>query len=188
MTANSEKEKISHNRVRDMAYTALFAVVIAVCSWISVPFVIPFTLQTFAVFCAVLILGSKRSFLSVLVYMLMGVVGLPVFSGFNSGFGALFGITGGYIIGFLFIPVSYMIFTYAFDNKTFVKILGLIVGLAVCYAFGTLWFVYVYSSTKGTISIISALSTCVFPYIVPDMIKLFLAFSVSKALQKHIKI
>ena len=87
-----------------MAYIGLFAVVIAICSWISIPTVVPFTLQTFAVFLAVAILGGKRGTLSVIVYVLLGADGLPVFSGFKGGFGVLLNTTGGYIIGFIFCP------------------------------------------------------------------------------------
>ena len=67
--------------VKDMSLTAMFAVLMAVCSWISIPTAVPFTLQTFAVFCAVSMLGGKRGFFAVLVYILLGAVGIPVFSG-----------------------------------------------------------------------------------------------------------
>ena len=77
----------------DMAYIGLFAVVIAICSWISIPTVVPFTLQTFAVFLAVAVLGGKRGTLSVIVYVLLGAVGLPVFSGFKGGIGVLLNTT-----------------------------------------------------------------------------------------------
>ena len=87
--------------VRDMAYIAIFAVVMAVCSWISIPYVVPFTLQTFAIFLAVGVLGGKRGTLAVLVYILLGCVGLPVFAGFTGGLGIVLGSTGGYIVGFL---------------------------------------------------------------------------------------
>ena len=92
--------------VRDMAYTAMFAVVMAACSWISVPYVVPFTMQTFAVFLAVGVLGGKRGTLAVLVYILLGCVGIPVFSGFSGGVGILMGSTGGYIVGFLWRRLS----------------------------------------------------------------------------------
>lgn len=88
-------------KTRDMALIAAFAAVITVCAWISVPAAVPFTLQTFAVFLAVGLLGGKRGTIAVAVYILLGAVGVPVFSGFNGGLGALLGITGGYILGFL---------------------------------------------------------------------------------------
>ena len=86
-----------------MVYIAVFAVLIAICSWISIPTTVPFTLQTFAVFLAVGVLGGKRGSLSVLIYILLGAVGIPVFAGFSGGFGILLGQTGGYIVGFLCI-------------------------------------------------------------------------------------
>ncbi|MBQ1892315.1 MAG: biotin transporter BioY, partial [Firmicutes bacterium] len=88
-------------KTKDMAYIALCAVLLAVCSWISIPFTVPFTLQTFAVFCTLLILGGKRGTVAVAVYILMAAVGLPVLSGFRGGAGALLGTTGGYILGFI---------------------------------------------------------------------------------------
>ena len=92
----------------DMAYIALFAVLMAVCSWISIPAVVPFTLQTFGVFVAVSVLGGKRGTLAVVLYLLMGIVGLPVFAGFSGGLGVLLGSTGGYIIGFVFTALAHV--------------------------------------------------------------------------------
>lgn len=80
---------------KEMAYIALLVVVIAVCSWISIPSVVPFTMQTFGVFCAVGLLGGFRGTVAVLIYILMGLIGLPVFSNFNGGVGYLMGPTGG---------------------------------------------------------------------------------------------
>ena len=93
-------------KTKDMAYIAVFAVLIAVCSWISIPTTVPFTLQTFAVFLTVGVLGGKRGSLAVLVYILLGCVGVPVFAGFSGGIGVLAGQTGGYIVGFLFSALA----------------------------------------------------------------------------------
>ena len=86
---------------KDMVYIALFTSIMIVCAFITIPFAIPFTLQTFALFTIIGILGTKRAFISVLLYLLLGAVGLPVFSGFRGGIGHLFGATGGYLLGFL---------------------------------------------------------------------------------------
>ena len=88
-------------RTVDMAYIAMFAVVMAVCAWISIPAAVPFTLQTLGVFLAVGMLGGKRGTLAVLIYLLLGAVGMPVFAGFNGGLGYMLGATGGYIVGFV---------------------------------------------------------------------------------------
>ena len=91
---------------------ALFAAIIAVCSWIQIPMTVPFTMQTFAVFCALATLGGKGGTISVLIYIVLGAVGVPVFAGFTGGVGILFGTTGGYIIGFLFTGLLYWLITH----------------------------------------------------------------------------
>ena len=84
---------MSRGKTYDMVYIAVFAVVMAICSWISIPATVPFTLQTFGVFLAVGVLGGKRGTLSILVYILLGAVGVPVFAGFSGGIGSLFGLS-----------------------------------------------------------------------------------------------
>lgn len=90
------------SKTYDLVYIAVFAVLMAVCSWISVPTAVPFTLQTFAVFMAVGVLGGRRGTMSVALYIILGAVGVPVFAGMTGGIGILTGTTGGYIVGFLF--------------------------------------------------------------------------------------
>lgn len=169
--------------VKDMALCALFAALIAVCSWISIPAAVPFTLQTFAVFAAVLLLGGKRGSLAVAVYLLLGAVGLPVFSGFKGGVGALLGPTGGYILGFLISALLIWAVTARFGERLGVLAAALLLGLAVCYAFGTAWFVVVYSRARGPISVGSALGMCVVPFILPDLCKIALALLLSNRLK-----
>lgn len=173
---------------RDMTYIGLFAVLITVCSWLSIPTSVPFTLQTFAVFCAAGLLGGKRGMLAVLVYILLGAIGLPVFSGFRGGIGVLFGTTGGYIIGFLFCMAVYRAITNHFGTKTHVVFLAMLAGLVTLYAFGTAWFMFVYAKTTGEIGIYTALAWCVLPFIVPDLLKIALAIAVMKRLSKYIKL
>lgn len=174
--------------VRDMAYIAMFAVVMAVCSWISVPYVVPFTMQTFAVFLAVGVLGGKRGTLAVLVYILLGCVGIPVFSGFTGGVGILMGSTGGYIVGFLVAAALMWVMEKIPGNRTAVLAGSMVLGLIACYAFGTVWFVTVYAKTTGPVGIWTALGWCVFPYIVPDLVKIALALVLCKRLKKAIQL
>ena len=179
--------KTDRKSIYNVTLTALFTAIIAVCSWISLPiFAVQITLQTFAVFSALLILGGKRGTLSVLVYILLGAVGAPVFSGFKGGLSALTGPTGGYILGFLLTGIIYLIFTNFLGEKTAVKIVVLVIGLLLCYAFGTAWFIFVYGKTNGETGIGAALSMCVLPFIIPDLIKLFGAVALSKALKKAV--
>ena len=169
--------------VRDMIYIALMAVVLALCSWISVPSVVPFTMQTFAVFCALLLLGGRRGFFAVLLYILLAAVGLPVLSGFRGGIGALLGPTGGYVLGFLLAALLYRL-----GEKRLPALALLIAGLLVCYLFGTLWFVYVYSSGGKAIGFGAALGLCVVSYLIPDAIKLLLAFVLARRVKKAVRL
>lgn len=171
----------------DMAYVAIFAVLIAICSWISIPTLVPFTLQTFGVFVAVGVLGGRRGTFSVLVYILLGAIGLPVFAGFSGGIGALMGTTGGYIIGFLFSGLLYWGITKAAGDKLPIMIVSMVLGLIVCYAFGTVWFMVVWAKTNEAIGVGTALGWCVIPFIVPDLCKIALAVALSKVLKPHVK-
>ena len=179
------KSKLS---VRDMAYIALFAVMMAVCSWISIPYVVPFTLQTFAVFLAVEVLGGRRGTVAVLVYLLMGAVGLPVFTGFSGGIGHLLGSTGGYIVGFVFTALVMWGMERIPGNRTVVLTISMVLGLLVCYAFGTAWFVMVYARTTGPVGVWTAVGWCVAPYVVPDLVKLALALVLRRRLRRAIRL
>ena len=86
-------------KTTDLVYIAICAVVLAVCSWISIPTAIPFTMQTFGVFCVLLILGGKRGTIAIVVFLLLGAIGLPVFAGFTGGIGIILGTTGGCFSG-----------------------------------------------------------------------------------------
>lgn len=184
MSVTAAKQKWT---ARDMAYVAIFAVTIAICSWISIPTTVPFTLQTFAVFLAVGVLGGRRGTFAVLVYILLGAVGLPVFAGFSGGLGALLGTTGGYIIGFFFSALLYWAMTKVLGEKTPVMVVAMVLGLIVCYAFGTVWFMTVYARNSGAIGLGTALGWCVIPFIIPDLVKIALAVGLTRLLKPHVK-
>ena len=181
------KKNVSASRVsaRRLSFIALGSALIAVCAWISVPAAVPFTLQTFAVFTAVTVLGAKDAALSVLVYLFLGFAGLPVFSGFRGGPGALFGPTGGYLWGFFLIPRFWWFFRK--KSRPALRAAALLAGLAACYAFGTAWFVYTYTGASG-ITAAKALSLCVVPFILPDLGKLFLALLVGRRVRAALRI
>ncbi len=182
-----QKEKAKFTP-KDMAYIALMVVLISVCSWISIPSVVPFTMQTFGVFCAVGLLGGWRGTVAVLLYILMGSIGLPVFSNFGGGVGVLMGPTGGYIVGFLFSALICWLFERLFGKGLICRIIAMILGLIACYAFGTVWFVEVYSRVNGAISVATALGWCVFPFILPDAVKIFLAILITGRLAPVIRL
>lgn len=170
-------------RTIDLAFIAVGAALIAICSWISIPLTVPFTLQTFAVFFILAALGGKRGTFSILVYILLGAIGVPVFAGFSSGIGVLLGNTGGYILGFLLSGIVYLVLTKLFGERLPVQIIALVLGLALCYAFGTAWFMVVYTKANGAVGLGTVLSWCVFPFILPDLVKLALALTIARRVQ-----
>lgn len=177
---------VQRSKTYDIVYIAVFAVIMAICSWISIPAAVPFTLQTFGVFIAVGVLGGKRGSLSVLVFILLGAIGIPVFANFSGGIGVLAGPTGGYIIGFLFSALLMWAMEKLPGKKSVMQIVSMIAGLIVCYAFGTVWFVIVYGRMNGPIGFTAALVSCVVPFIIPDIIKIALAYILSRKLRKYV--
>ena len=114
LMTSSANTAASRFRTLDLAYIALFAVLMAVCAWITVPLpkpLVQFTMQTFAMFMALLVLGGRRGLYAMVVYLLLGAVGMPVFSGFRGGMGVLLDTTGGYIIGFVAAALVYWLVT-----------------------------------------------------------------------------
>ena len=170
--------------VRDLVLCALMAALLAVCAWISFPVLeIAYTLQTFGVFFALLVLGGARGTLAILVYILLGAVGLPVFTGFRGGIDALLGVTGGYILGFLFTGLVYWLVTGLLGRKLWVKILALV----LCYAFGSGWFLTVYFRNGKSIGVWALLMKCVIPYLPADAIKMALALVLAPRVAKAVK-
>lgn len=175
------------SKTYDMAYIAIFTVLMAVCSWISIPATVPFTLQTFGVFVAVGVLGGKRGSMAVLIYILLGAIGIPVFANFSGGFGVILGTTGGYIVGFLFSALVMWGMEKILGRKPVIQVISMVVGLLVCYAFGTAWFMVVYARQAGAVGLGTVLGWCVVPFIIPDLVKIALAFGLSRKLRKYVQ-
>ena len=151
------------------------------CAWISIPLGdTVFTLQTFALFLTLLLLGGRLTFWVCAAYLLLGAAGLPVFSGFRGGIGMLLGPTGGYLWGFLASAVMYTLC----GKRNW---LGIFLGLLGCYLCGTLWFWQIYLDTDVPMALGAVVIKCVLPYLIPDGIKLTLAWLLSKRLQRFIK-
>lgn len=185
MTTITEKKGFT---TQDITYIGLFTVLIAICSWISIPTTVPFTLQTLGVFLTIGLLGGKRGTISIIIYIVLGAVGLPLFAGFSGGVGIIMGNTGGYILGFLFTGLIMWAIEKLFGNSYLTLTVSMVIGLIVCYAVGTLWFITVYTQNTGSIGVISVLGLCVFPFIIPDLIKIIVALYLTKRLKKVIKL
>ncbi|MBR1497225.1 MAG: biotin transporter BioY [Oscillospiraceae bacterium] len=170
-------------KARDLAYIGLGAALLAVCAWVSIPLpppLAPFTLQTFAVCLVCAAYGWRLGLWTVAVYILLGAAGVPVFSGFRGGVGILLGTTGGYIVGFLFTALIVGLAADWFGRSVPVMLASMALGILVCYAFGTAWFVIVYTRNTGAIGVLTALSWCVFPYLLPDALKILAASALAR--------
>lgn len=174
------------SRSRSLTQIALAVALISVCTWISIPMTVPFTLQTFAIFAILGLLGGKKGTISIVCYLAMGLAGLPVFSGFRGGPAVLLGTTGGYLVGFLVMALFYWAFTHLLGEKPWVQLVALLVGLALLYLFGSLWFQQLYISAAEPLSLLGVLSMCVFPFVLPDLAKLSLAFLLVRRLKPHL--
>ena len=183
----------SHTKVLSLTYVALMAALMAVCAWITIPVgPVPFTMQTFAVFAALgllggLLLGPRYGTLACTAYMVLGLVGLPVFAGFSSGAAALLGPTGGFLLGFLASALVYWGVTAKWGKSLPGMALAMGLGLVVCYAFGTVWFLLVYTGGGSAATLLGALTLCVFPYILPDLGKIALALVLTRRVGKYVR-
>ena len=168
---------------KNIARCALFSALMCLCAWISLPLgESPITLQTFALFLTLELLGGKYGSLVCLIYLLLGGMGLPVFSGFRGGLGMLLGTTGGYLWGFLLCALLYWLLTGLLGRRF--RIPACLGGLLACYALGTAWFYWVYLSAGNPVGIGFVLLRCVVPFILPDLLKLFLALALAKKLKR----
>ena len=174
-------------KTHDIVYVGVFVAIITVCSWISIPANVPFTLQTLGIFTTVGLLGGKRGTFSVLTYILLGAIGVPVFAGFSGGIGVILGMTGGYIIGFLFSALIMWGMEKIFGRSKMSLIISMLVGLLVCYAFGTAWFMMIYTHHLGTVELATVLGWCVIPFIIPDLIKIAVSLFLINRLERVLK-
>lgn len=172
-------------KARNMAQCAMFTAVLALCSWLAVPIGdLVISMQTFGIFLTLGLLGGKWGSLCVLLYLLLGAVGAPVFSGFRGGVGALLGTTGGYIFGFMLTSLFYWLVTSLWDTPA-VRLLAMVLGLLLCYACGSWWYMTRYLSA-GSVTLGVVLLRCVLPYVIPDGLKLAFAWLLTGRLKRFV--
>ena len=168
-----------HN-IRAISYGAICVSLMAVCSWISIPFAIPFTLQTFAVFFTTALMGPKRALIALIAYLLLGACGLPVFSGFTGGVSVILGPTGGFIAGFIpAVAISGMIMKSGGSAR---MVAGMLIGLVSLYAAGSIWYMLAYDA-----SLAAVMSVCVLPFIPGDIAKILLAAYLGNRLKQIVR-
>lgn len=162
-------------KTKIITYIAIFSALICVLSVVAfpTPWGVPFTLQTFIISLAGFTLGKKYGTLCVLIYLLIGAIGLPVFAGFTGGVGKFVSVTGGFLYGFIFLCF------FCGYNKLIFAFLGLF----ICHLLGVLQFSFL---TKNTI--LNSVLVVSLPYVIKDLLSLVLAYFVGKKIKKHINI
>lgn len=160
-------------KTKQMVLIALMTAVTCVLGPLSIPLPfspVPISLTNFAIFLAIFVLGMKNGTISFIIYLLLGAVGVPVFSSFRGGLQVLAGPTGGYLIGFIFLALIMGFALDHFDRKLLPTIIGMIIGMVVCYAFGTVWLAKLLS-----LSFKEGLMMGVIPYLPGDVAKIIIA-------------
>ena len=164
-----------------LAMTAIMAAVTCVLAPLSIPIgPVPVSLTILAIYLALYLLGWKLGTVSFVVYLLLGLVGLPVFSGFSGGLGKLAGPTGGYIIGFLPMAIVAGLFIDRFRNRG-LQFVGMVLGVVICYAFGTAWLCI---STGSTLA--AAMGLCVLPFLPFDLAKIVIVLILGPILRARL--
>lgn len=177
--------KDNSTTIKEMTVIGLMTAVICIAAPFSIPIPVspvPLSLTNFVIFITVYILGLKGGALSVLIYLVLGTAGLPVFSAFGGGLGKVAGPTGGYLIGFLFLALIQGLFLKVFPKKNIAAILGMILGMAVCYAFGTAWLAWQMNQ-----SFLASLGIGVIPYLPGDAVKIMIAAIVGPKLRSTVE-
>ena len=177
------KQKHSFFTTKELTQVALGVAFLSVCAWIAIPLgEVPITLQTFAIFIIAGLFNIKCGIIALTVYLLMGMVGLPVFAGMTGGLGHIIGPTGGYLVGFFITVLITGIMIKHFGRKPTILGISAILGMILCYTFGTIWFCVVYAGGISSAGVAAALIKCIIPYLIPDVLKLFFAIWTVKRL------
>lgn len=174
---------MKQNKIKSICITGIFSAVICVMAPFSVTLssLVPLSLATFAIYLTAGMLDVVNSVSAVAVYIMLGAVGLPVFSSFTGGIQKLFGVTGGYIIGY--IPLALIVsLLLKFNRKKWMYPLSMVLGTAVLYLVGTVWFIF---QTKATLA--SAAMSCIVPFLPGDAVKIAAASAISVKARKRIE-
>ena len=184
-STNNQASSASRLSTQSLVLTALMTAVTCILAPMSIPIPfspVPLTLTNFVLEISIFLLGWKKATASFIIYLLLGLCGLPVFSGFSGGVGKFAGPTGGYLIGFIFLTVIGGLFAEHFHWKRSACIAGLVLGMAVTYAFGTAWL-----CLQLNLSFTAGLFTGVIPYLPGDAVKIALAVAFGPVLKKRVR-
>jgi len=191
--ADKEKKTIT---TYNMVLIAVSAALITICSWITIPIgPVPFTLQTLGILAVLMTIGGKRGTIAILVYLLLGLVGVPVFAGFKGGAASLLGPTGGFLVGFILSGALYFILEkFVFKRlmtttprRMLFGIVNSLIFEVVLYSVGVIWFMTVYAAKTGPIGLGAVMEMCVIPFIIPDIVKLIVAVLIGERAGRVVK-
>lgn len=180
----AEQGKVT-GKTKELVLIALMAALICVMGPLSVPIPVspvPISLGTLAIYFSIYVLGMKRSTASCVIYLLIGFVGLPVFSGFTSGPAKLLGPTGGYLIGYIVLTLICGVFIDKWRGRILPAFAGMIIGTLVFYGLGTAWLAY-----QGHMSFGSALAAGVIPFIPGDLAKIIVVLLIGPQVCKRLR-
>ena len=192
----TEAPKRRRSATYDIAVIAVSAALITICSWISLQIgPVPVTLQTLAVLAVLLTTGGRRGTIAVAVYLALGAIGVPVFSGFKGGPAAFAGPTGGFLIGFLAAALVYwllekLVFARLMTTQKKKIIFGFVISVIfelVMYTVGVIWFMTVYAAQTGPVGLVTVLGWCVIPFIIPDIVKMAAAVIISSRASRFVR-
>lgn len=183
MNKDKTRERVRVFATADMVMVALFAAILCVMAPFSIPIgPVPISLATLVIYFSLYFLNWKQGMVMCVVYLLLGLAGLPVFSGFSGGVGKLVGPTGGYLVGYLVLVLIAGSLVEKFRKNKFLCIAGMVIGTAIFYGFGTAWFCI----STGT-GVLPALAICVFPFLIGDTVKILIAAFVAPSIADSIR-
>ena len=175
---------MNRSKAIDITTIALFAALISIMSPFAIPIpmsTVPISLSTLALYITVYILGTKKATLSTVIYLLLGICGIPVFAGFTGGFAKIAGPTGGFLIGYIPMVIVIGLMVDNFENVG-IRIFAYIIGTMLLYTFGCFWFVLI----GDGITLAAAISMCVIPFIPGDIAKITVTFIVCPIIKKQL--
>ncbi len=188
-------DKTQKNKTYNIVLIAVSAALITICSWISITIgPVPFTLQTMAIFAVLMTIGGARGSVAVIIYLLLGLVGVPVFAGFKGGPASFLGPTGGFLVGFAIASLVWILLEKLLRDKmsssAVKRILYGVINAVICevvmYTIGVIWFMVVYGQQTGPVGLGATLTMCVVPFIIPDIVKIAVAIVIGERAGKLI--
>lgn len=188
-------DKTQKNKTYNIVLIAVSAALITICSWISITIgPVPFTLQTMAIFAVLMTIGGARGSIAVVIYLLLGLIGVPVFAGFKGGPASFLGPTGGFLVGFAVASLVWILLEKLLRDKmsssAVKRILYGVINAVICevvmYTIGVIWFMVVYGQQTGPVGLGATLTMCVVPFIIPDIVKIAVAIVIGERAGKLI--